>query len=120
MTKAKSKSAKPKVVKTKVAPVAIVAAPVVDDTSRTAPSSISAATFYFGGNPYNPRAEHNVQSWHSMTKHLVAGGDKGASGEVLAQELTVNGKHPDRTHYDFVGYLERRGALTRTKPVKEA
>ncbi len=80
---------------------------------RTAPSTIASATFYIGKAPYNPRAAHNIASWEAMCKHLIKGGDKGASGAVLAKELVVNGKHPDRTHYDFVSYLERRGALAR-------
>lgn len=86
------------------------------EVSRTAPTSISSQTFYVGKAPYNPRAEHNIDSWNRMMVHLTAGGKKGVPGSVLAKELTINGKHPDRTHFDFVSYLERRGALTNTKP----
>ena len=82
---------------------------------RTAPSTISSATFFMGKAAYNPRAQQNIDSWDRMCKHLVKGGDAGAAGKVLAKELITNGKHPDRTHYDFIGYLERRGALSRKR-----
>ena len=88
----------------------------VEEVSRAIPNSIAKQTFYFGKAPYNPRAQHNVDSWERMCKHLDKGGKKGAAGEVLAAERVVNGKHPDKTHFDFVSYLERRGALS-TKPV---
>ena len=110
--------AKPTVKKTKVEPTVVKADEVV--VNRTAPSSISAATFYIGATSYNPRVAHTVDSWGKMCKHLNAGGDDGASGELLAAELTHHLTKPDATHYDFIGYLERRGAITRTKPVKEA
>lgn len=119
MAKSQSKKkeiGKPPVVKTVAAPVVVVAE--TEEVSRVAPSSIAAATFWVGQAAYNPRAQHNVDSWERMTKHLVKGGDKGASGELLAGELTINGKHPDRTHYDFIGYLERRGAISRKAPSK--
>ena len=82
------------------------------EVSRNIPTSIGAQTFFFGKAPYNPRAVHNIDSWERMCKHLTKAGDKGVSGAVLAEELVVNGKHPDRTHFDFVSYLERRGALS--------
>lgn len=84
----------------------------VEEISRAVPSSISSQTFFFGKAPYNPRAQHNIDSWERMGKHLIKGGDKGVSGVILAKELVINGKHPDKTHFDFVSYLERRGALS--------
>ncbi len=83
----------------------------VAEISRKVPNSIASQTFVVGKAPYNPRAQHNVDSWERMCSHLAKAGDKGVSGAVLAEELVVNGKHPDRTHFDFVSYLERRGAL---------
>lgn len=85
------------------------------EVSRTIPSNIAERTFYLGKAPYNPRAQHNVDSWERMLSHLNKGGTKGS---VLAAELVVNGKHPDRTHFDFVSYLERRGALSNEAPKK--
>lgn len=85
------------------------------EVSRTIPSNIAERTFFLGKAPYNPRAQHNVDSWERMLSHLNKGGTKGS---VLAAELVVNGKHPDRTHFDFVSYLERRGALSNEAPAK--
>ncbi len=84
----------------------------VKEVNRTIPNVIGKQTFYFGKAPYNPRAPHNIDSWERMCIHLDKAGDKGVAGTVLAEELVVNGKHPDKTHFDFVSYLERRGALS--------
>ena len=91
-----------------------VEAPVKEvEVSREVPNAIANQTYWFGKAPYNPRAAHNMDSWERMGRHLVKGGVKGS---VLAKELVINGKHPDKTHFDFVSYLERRGALTTTAP----
>ena len=87
----------------------------VAEVNRTIPNSIAERTFYLGKAPYNPRAAHNADSWNRMLTHLAKGGTKGS---VLATELVVNGKHPDRTHFDFISYLERRGALSNEAPKK--
>ena len=113
----KAKSGKPPVVKTTVKPVVVKAEEVV--VNRTVPSTISAATFYIGAVSYNPRVAHTIDSWGKMCIHLNKGGDNGAKGELLAAELTHHLTKPDATHYDFIGYLERRGAITRTKPVAD-
>ena len=89
-----------------------VQAPVTE-ANRTIPNDIAGKTFWLGKAPYRPRAQHNMDSWERMCRHLAKGG---TSGAVLASELLVNGKHPDKTHFDFVSYLERRGALTTTEP----
>lgn len=98
---------------TKEVVVPVVPVESVPEISRTIPNSIAERTFYLGKAPYNPRAQHNLDSWTRMLNHLMKGGTKGS---VLAAELVVNGKHPDRTHFDFVSYLERRGALSNTAP----
>ena len=103
----------------KVVPVKTAAKAVKKDNpaeiSRAVPNNIASQTFTIGKAAYNPRAAHNVDSWERIQVHLAKGGEKGVSGEILAKELVVNGKHPDRTHFDFISYLERRGALAHKK-----
>ena len=109
MTKLKV-AAKPKVA-TKPKPVAKPKAKPTE-VDRTIPTAISSQKYKVGPAVYNPRAAHNVDSWTRMCKHLEKGVTTGA---VLAAELTTNGKHPAKTHFDFIGYLERRGAIAIAK-----
>ena len=98
------------------AEVPAVAAPeVAKEVDRNCPANMKGVRYKLGGSVYNPRAAHNILSWERMLEVLTKAGDKGAAGADLAKVLTVNDKHPDKTHFDFVGYLERRGALTSVK-----
>ena len=87
-------------------------APVVaKEVDRNCPANMKGVLYVLGASAYNPRALHNIASWNRMLEVLNKAGDKGATGTDLAKVLTTNEKHPDRTHFDMVGYLQRRGAL---------
>lgn len=81
------------------------------EVNRNVPTSVANTVYIYGPAVYNPKAAHNIASWERMCKLLDKAGDKGVSGAVLAKELTVNGKHPAKTHFDFLGYLERNNQL---------
>ena len=83
----------------------------LDPKDVVIPGDVANTTYFQGKNPYRPRAAHNARAWGEMQTALTKAGDKGVKGSVLAKALLVNDKHPDKTHFDFIGYLERRGAL---------
>lgn len=75
------------------------------------PADIATKTFVLGAKPYNPRAAHNSFQWDKMTELLGKAGEKGVKGEVLAKSLTKHYADPEESHFNFVSYLLRRGAL---------
>ena len=83
----------------------------VVEVNRNVPMHMVGVMFVRGASAYNPRAAHNIASWERMCVHLDKAKGKGVDGKVLAGELTINGKHPEKTHFDFISYLERRSAL---------
>ena len=91
----------------------------VTEVDRSIPTEIRGKVYFLGGSTYNPRAFQNISQWDKMVEMLNSAGDKGVAGIDLAKSLTVNEKHPEKAHFNFVSYLERRGALVhRTKEAK--
>ena len=81
------------------------------EVDRSVPADIRGKVYFLGGSTYNPRAFQNISQWDRMVDMLAKAGDKGVSGLLLAASLTINEKHPEKAHFNFVSYLERRGAL---------
>ena len=77
----------------------------------TIPADIATKTFVLGANNYNPRAAHNSFQWEKMCDLLEKAGAKGVTGEVLAKSLVAHYANPEESHFNFVSYLLRRGAL---------
>lgn len=81
------------------------------EVDRSIPADIRGKVYFVGPNSYNPRAFQNISQWDKMVEMLAKAGDKGVTGLLLAASLTINEKHPEKAHFNFVSYLERRGAL---------
>ena len=88
-----------------------VKAEVPTEADRSIPADIRGKVYFQGPSPYNPRAFQNISQWDRMVEMLASAGDKGVAGLLLAASLTTNEKHPEKAHFNFVSYLERRGAL---------
>ena len=97
--------------KTTKADAPAVATPAATaEIDRSIPSDIANTTYVLGAKPYNPRAVHNSYQWERMAELLAKAGDKGVPGPVLAKNLAQH--HTlDKTHFNFISYLTRRGSL---------
>lgn len=89
------------------APATPAVAPAIN---RDIPADIAGTTYILGGKPYNPRVLHNSYQWEKMVALLDKAGAKGVKGTALAESLAHH-QSLDKTHFNFISYLTRRGSL---------
>lgn len=97
-----SKEEDPKVVKPRVVTVKRAAGAAFSGNADTMYSSA-------GGKAYNPRATHNAEAWDKVQKVLGAG--QKAKYVDLCKVLEEHFKYSEENHYNFLGYMVRRGSL---------
>ena len=93
----------------KAAPVKV--APVKVATTTTA----DARTYAMGKGKYNPRVEHNSVAWDKVKAAITIKGKGKATHAELCAALDTHFTKADETHHDFIGYMERRDAITVVK-----
>lgn len=88
-----------------VAPKAVKAVNKPLGKEFNCPARLSGLKFGLGEKKYSPRVEHTIAAWEKVSGALPA------KGEKLAELLKQHATRPDEDHYDFIFYLQRRGAL---------
>lgn len=75
---------------------------------------MSDVMYEMGTKPYNPKAQHNVETWSRIQKVLKKGPVTLAKlREACQYEVEVDGKKKAVNHTNFIGYMERGHHIVR-------